>query len=478
MKKIAALLVICLLLGGCTQQNSYEKQLDPKNPITLTLWHYYNGIQKTALDNMIEEFNSTVGLEKGIVIEANNVGSILELTDKVKESAAGKVGALEMPEIFTAYADTAYELNAQGYVADLSQYLTNDEINDYVDGYIAEGTFNNELKIFPFAKATECLQINQTDWEVFALASGASYADLKTVEGLNEIAESYYEYTDALTPEIMDDGKPFFGRDAVANYFIIGCRQLGMEIFEVKDDQVTLNFDKEIIRKIWDNYYSPYVMGYYLEKGRFRSDDVKTGDIIAFVGSTSGIPYFPLQVIEDDNTSYDIDVVFQEIPVFAEGSNVAVQQGAGMVVAKKGDVKEYASVLFLKWFTDVERNINFTINSAYLPVKKDANDLALIESMIEKNNIQMDEAIKGGMAVAVNTVNNFELFTSKAFNHGTDARTLLQTSLVETAKAARQQVLDLMALGSTREEALSQLINDQIFDEWYDHLKSALEKLV
>ena len=53
MKKIAALLCACLILGGCSSQNPYEKELDPKNPITLTLWHYYNGIQKTALDNMI-----------------------------------------------------------------------------------------------------------------------------------------------------------------------------------------------------------------------------------------------------------------------------------------------------------------------------------------------------------------------------------------------------------------------------------------
>ncbi len=171
-------------------KNPYEKELDPKNPITLTLWHYYNGIQKTALDNMIEEFNNTVGSEKGIVVEANNVGSILELTDKVKEAAAGKVGASEMPEIFTAYADTAYELNADGYVADLSQYLSADEISEYVDGYVQEGMFDNELKIFPAAKATECLQINKTDWDKFADAADVSLDDLKTVEGLNEAAEN------------------------------------------------------------------------------------------------------------------------------------------------------------------------------------------------------------------------------------------------------------------------------------------------
>lgn len=478
MKKIAALLCACLILGGCSSKNPYEKELDPKNPITLTLWHYYNGIQKTALDNMIEEFNNTVGSEKGIVVEANNVGSILELTDKVKEAAAGKVGASKMPEIFTAYADTAYELNADGYVADLSQYLSADEISEYVDGYVQEGMFDNELKIFPAAKATECLQINKTDWDKFADAADVSLDDLKTVEGLNEAAEKYYAYTDALTPDINNDGKPFFGRDAVANYFIIGCKQLGMEIFEVKDGQVTLNFDKDVIRKIWDNYYVPYVKGYYLDKGRFRSDDVKTGDIISFVGSTSGIPYFPTQVIEDDNTSYDIDVIFQQVPVFEGGSKVAVQQGAGMVVSKTSEVKEYASVLFLKWFTETERNIDFTINSAYLPVKKEANDLEVIHSLIKENDIDMNDSILAGLDAAINTVNDYELFTSKAFDHGTEARSLLQDALVDDAKAARQQVIELINAGSSRDEALNQLINDQIYDEWYSRLKTELEKLI
>lgn len=27
----------------------------------------------------------------------------------------------------------------------------------------------------------------------------------------------------------------------------------------MKDGKMTLNFDKEIVRKLWDNYYVPYV---------------------------------------------------------------------------------------------------------------------------------------------------------------------------------------------------------------------------
>jgi len=33
------------------------------------------------------------------------------------------------------------------------------------------------------------------------------------------------------TPDVPDDGKAFFGRDAMANYMLVGSMQLGTEIF-------------------------------------------------------------------------------------------------------------------------------------------------------------------------------------------------------------------------------------------------------
>ena len=73
----------------------------------------------------------------------------------------------------------------------------------------------------------------------------------------------------------------------MANYLLVGAKELGCDIFEVKDGKMTLNFDKDVIRKLWDNYYVPYVKGYFAASGRFRSDDVKTGNVIGY-GGTSG----------------------------------------------------------------------------------------------------------------------------------------------------------------------------------------------
>ena len=72
---------------------------------------------------------------------------------------------------------------------------------------------------------------------------------LKTIEGVAEIAEAYYEWTDSLTDE-PEDGKAFFGRDSLGNYMLSGAWQLGGDILtRDPSGKVTVHFDEEIIRK-------------------------------------------------------------------------------------------------------------------------------------------------------------------------------------------------------------------------------------
>ena len=129
------------------------------------------------------------------------------------------------------------------------------------------------------------------------------------------MAEKYYKWTDSLT-ETPDDGKAFFGRDAFANYIIIGSLQLGHEIFRVENGEVIMDFDRTAMKRLWDNYYVPYVNGYFGAFGKFRSDDVKTGQLDAFVGSTSGFAYFPTSVTLEDGPAIRSKARSIRFPIF------------------------------------------------------------------------------------------------------------------------------------------------------------------
>ena len=464
--------VLCLLgaalatsmISGCSGKKS--------DPVTVTVWTYYNGDQLDAFNDLTEKFNDTVGKKDGITVETKSLGTAEDLEQNVLAAVNGEVGASEVPNIFSAYADTAYKLDQAGQVVDLSDYLTDEEKSEYIDAYLKEGDFSGDgsIKIFPVAKSTELLFLNKTDWDKFAEATGADESDLETVEDLVETSEKYYNWTDEQTEE-PDDGKALFGRDAMANYMFVGARQLGGNLFEVKDGKMTLNFDKEIVRKLWDNYYVPYVKGYFAASGRFRSDDIKTGNILAYVGATSSATFFPTQVMTSDTESHDIELEVLTPPEFEGGKKVAVQQGAGMVVTKGSDEEIEASVEFLKYLTEPENNTSFSIGSGYLPVTQKANDMV----EIRKGGTDLPKSMDKVLTKAVETVNNNELYTTPAFEGGQDARSVLEYSMSDLADADRKAVQERIDAGQTMEAATEEFLTGEYFDRWYEDTLTKLQ---
>lgn len=466
---------LILGLAGCGDKSP----LDPGDPVSLTVWHYYNGSQQAAFDILVEEFNETVGREQGIFVQSYSQGSVSDLETAVRDSVSGKVGADAMPDIFSSYADTAYEVEQAGALANLSDYLTEEELGRYVDSYIQEGCIaaDGTLRIFPTAKSTEIMMLNKTDWESFASATGASLEDLKTIEGVAATAQAYYEWTDARTPDVPGDGKAFYGRDAVANYFIIGMQQLGVEIFQVENGQLTLNVPREGLKRLWENYYVPMIKGYFGAYGSFRSDDVKTGELLAYTGSTSSAMYFPNQV-ELEQTSYPIEYAVMPAPVFEGGRPYAVQQGAGMVVSKSDEKHEYASVEFLKWFTEADNNLRFGCVSGYLPVLKEANSAQMLDQVIQDQKLSVAPKTYDCLTTIFSEMDSITLYTNKSFRNGSAARKVLEYNLADKAAADRAAVAQALAQGKSMEEAAAAYVTEEAFQEWYDSFCKALNDAI
>lgn len=461
----AALALGCAGCGGSAGPEVPAKVTD------IMVWTYYNGDQLESFTSLVNQFNETVGAQKGIKVSTESQGSVNDLETSVMDSAEGKVGAAAMPNIFSAYADTAYALDQMGMVVDLAPCLTEEEKAQFVEGYLSEGGFGEDdsIKIFPVAKSTELLFLNDTDWQAFADATDVRYEDLATMEGLTAAAEKYYNWTDAQTAA-PDDGKALFGRDAMANYMLMGAQQLGDTIFAVKDGRMTVNFERDVARRLWDNYYVPFVRGWFAATGRFRSDDIKTGNVLAYVGSSSSATFFPTRVTNDANESHEISLRTLPAPQFEGGEAVAVQQGAGMVVtaAKEEEVK--ASVEFLKWFVRAENNIAFSVGSGYLPVTRKANDMQEILA----SGLTLDDNMQQTLEVAVDTVNGNRLYTPHAFAGGNSARKVLEYGLSDLAAADRETVVQRIAEGQSAAEAEAEFLTDEYFEAWYQDICAKL----
>lgn len=473
--------VLALTSVGCSKGDtdavSETSSKSTKKPVSLEIWHYYNGLQQTVFDQKITEFNNTVGTEKGIIVESFSQGNVSDLENKIMSSANKEVGADEMPDIFSSYADTAYTLDEKEMVADLNPYFTEEELSQYRQEYLDEGRFTEDtLKIFPVAKSTELLFLDKTDWDKFSDATGAQVSQLTTMEGVVKTSEDYYNWTDSLTDE-PGDGKAFFGRDSLANYMIIGSKQLGKEVFSVDNGKVTYELDPVVFRSLWDNYYVPYIKGYFYSNGRFRSDDMKTGSVVSFVGSTSSASYFPNEVTIDDTTSYPIECMVLPAPIFADGDPYVVQQGAGMVVSKSNADKEAAAAEFLKWFTSTENNLDFSITSGYMPVKTESNTEESISPITSDTSTELNPHIRDAITVSMEQQKNTKFYTNHPFENGSKARNVLETMMNQKSMDDRQAIKDLISSGVSYEEAVSQYNTDENFNQWMKEITETLQTL-
>ena len=476
-------LVGALALAGCSgssapSEDAVSSVLDPSDPVQVELWTYYNGTQQQAFEDLVKDFNATKGKDLGIVVTSSSQGGVNDLASAVTDSAQELVGSEAMPDAFLSYSDTASVIDGFGMVADLSGYLTEEEKAGFVEGFLEEGDLNGNgsLKVFPVGKSTETLQINMTDFQTFADATGTSLDEMSTIEGIVRVAERYYEWTDAQTPGVMGDGRPFFGRDAMANYLITGSKQLGHEIFEIENGVCALNFDRATMKTLWDNYYVPMVQGWFSAEGKFRSDAVKTGDLVCYVGSSSSVVYFPKTVTVDDNTSYPIELAALSNPTFKDGKPCAPQQGAGFVVAKSDEKKEAACVEFLKWFTDKEQNTAFSISAGYVPVKKDALTLDNLQKAAES----VEGTSENYLVNLPATLDTIEagVYANPPFKGGVEARAVLEKALSDKAVADRAAVAAAVEGGATPEEAVAPYLEDAVFDAWLADLTAKLEAAI
>ena len=128
----------------------------------ITIWHHYLGEQKVSFDNLVTEFNSTIGADSGITVKAFSMDNTGDIHTRLLASANREPGSSDFPEIATAYPSTAYTLYNMGKLIPLDKYMTKDE-RQYIPSYIEEGRImKTRLRDIPNCKSTETLYINYT----------------------------------------------------------------------------------------------------------------------------------------------------------------------------------------------------------------------------------------------------------------------------------------------------------------------------
>jgi len=157
-------------------------------------------------------------------------------------------------------------------------------------------------------------------------------------------------------------------------------------------------------------------------------------------------------VIYEDNTSEPIESIVLPYPVFEGGEKVALQRGAGMVVAKSDANKELAAVIFLKWFASPEQNMRFVSETGYLPVTKEAFE----QKMSGEIEAVENPVVKMLLEAAVKTYNEYEFITAPNVPDIDAMSGAYETDIKAAMTKGRQQVLE----GADAAEVSEALLQD------------------
>lgn len=443
---VGVLIVSLLILPGCFKRD----EPSPDNPVTLTLWHNFGGQMQTTMDGLVDEFNKTVGKDNGILLSVTSISDSATIREKLTMIAADDPGAPEMPDIATCYPQTAALLADRGLIASLDEYFSKSELDAYLPRFLDEGRLSGKLYVFPFAKSTEVLFLNQTLFNQFSEATGIQIDMLTTFEGIADAALKYYQWTDEQTPEINGDGKHFYTADSLFNIAQVGMEQLGSSLID--NQQLQLNSPE--YQRIWSCLFEPAVKGGYTVYQGYSSDLAKTGEIICSTGSTAGILFYGTEITYPDNTTQQVEYTVLPFPTFSGGKKIAVQRGSGLIVAKSTPVKEKAAAIFLKWFTAPKQNMKFVASTGYLPVTHKAFENSISAEIAANEN----ENIRKLLTTAITVHQEYDFYIPPVFEGFDSISKSYETDIKQSAADARAryiQLLESMAPDQAYAEAIS-----------------------
>ncbi len=371
-KRLLPLLLLAALLltgSGCGQAEGEE-------PVSITIWHVYGAQTDSPLNDLIDEFNATVGKAKGVRVEVTMVSNNKNIYEDVLAAANRDPGAPELPDLFVSYPKTVLNLPDEEILVDYRDYFTQEELDAFEPAFLADGTVNDRLVVLPVAKSTELLFVNKTAFDRFAAATGARLSDLDTWDGLFRTACDYAAWTDSQTPETAGDSAALFVHDFHFNYFQVGVESLGESFF----DGEKLAFGP-MFQRVWEPYAKAAISGGLWLQGGYATEPLRTGESIVSVASSASVLYFTGLVTYADNTSEKVELLVRPCPVFPEGSRSVIQRGAGMCTVRSTPEREKAAVTFLKWLTEPACNTRFAVSAGYMPTTREAFERCLPEAV-------------------------------------------------------------------------------------------------
>ena len=174
MKRITLLVLISLLPAILFAAGSSESQ-SSNGVTTVTIWHSAQGQNATVFEQIAENFNSTVGKEKGIEIEAIYQGKANDVLTKVNAAS----GTSELPDIAMMDATAATDMNHSSYLVTMDKLGI--DTSDILACAISSYTSEKGLLALPFNASALLFYYNRTVYNSLGIEPPRTLDDFRSI---------------------------------------------------------------------------------------------------------------------------------------------------------------------------------------------------------------------------------------------------------------------------------------------------------
>ena len=360
-RKIFSILLIFIIsaycLSGCKRSG-----LDKNNPVTLSLWHVYGEQADSPMNRLIDEFNETVGMKKGIIVNVTAMSNASKIGEKLLDAYNKIPGSAEMPDLFFAHKSNALELGTDNLL-DWNEYFSEKELSAYVPEFLEDGTADGRLSVFPVSKSTHLLFIAGSQFERFSADTGVTYESLSDWNGFFDAAAKFYDWS---------GGKPFCAFDYPLRAAELAAAENGAA--NIFADDGFYNPSNEIFKQTFIKFADSFAKGHIMLSNLYSNTQVMTGEVAAGIGSSAAILYYNDTVTYEDGTSEPMNLEILPLPAENGKKPYITQAGVGLCAYKTSVQKAEAAVTFAKWLTEPDRNLDFVCQTGYMPVTNGAFD--------------------------------------------------------------------------------------------------------
>lgn len=433
----------------------------PKERTPIRFWHSYTGSQAETLTKMVAAYNETEGKERGVEILAYYKAPAEELSENLQDMPISK-----LPNMIQVSDEAAYLAYLNGRIVSAESYLSKETLSQYVPGFLESGRFTlgGGTYIFPLQSSLEVMYLNADLFETFRAAHPQFHlGDLRTWDGIYELAEAYYAWS---------DGRSFMAIEDIGSYLMTVSNQHTASIVQTGSKGVRIVLNYEMLEEIWHFIYEGALQGYISISDESLNRQMQQQQLVCYLASTESAKWAPTTYQDLEGQAQTISLRIRPYPSVTASYVVVPHRVSGVVVVNQNSAVNEEAYHFLDWLCGHELAYQFCAEGKRLPVRQD-----ILQDT--QTQMKLSDALSGDRNANVSSVYT-EAYNQAAFLntyrstvfYGSES--LVREMGTSLSKAIQEGVLavsELMQEGHTRAEAISMIDTEADFKQWIQNLE-------